>query len=39
VEGTAATVTAAVLRGADVVRVHDVREMIRVVRVADRMSR
>jgi dihydropteroate synthase len=37
VEGTAATVTAAVLRGADVVRVHDVREMTRVVRVADQM--
>ena len=37
VEGTAATVTAAVLRGADVVRVHDVREMMRVVRAADHM--
>ena len=37
VEGTAATVTASILRGADVVRVHDVREMMRVVRVADRM--
>jgi dihydropteroate synthase len=37
VAGTAATVTAAVLRGADVVRVHDVQEMVRVVRVADRM--
>jgi dihydropteroate synthase len=37
VEGTAATVAAAVLRGADVVRVHDVRQMTRVVRVADRM--
>jgi dihydropteroate synthase len=37
VEGTAATVTAAVLRGADVVRVHDVREMARVVRTADHM--
>jgi dihydropteroate synthase len=36
-EGTAATVTAAVLRGADVVRVHDVEEMTRVVRVADHM--
>jgi dihydropteroate synthase len=36
-EGTAATVTAAVLRGADVVRVHDVLEMTRVARVADRM--
>jgi dihydropteroate synthase len=37
VEGTAATVTAAVLRGSDVVRVHDVREMSRVARVADHM--
>jgi dihydropteroate synthase len=37
VEGTAATVTAAVLRGADVVRVHDVREMTRVARAADHM--
>jgi dihydropteroate synthase len=36
-EGTAATVTAAILRGADVVRVHDVREMTRVVQIADRM--
>lgn len=36
-EGTAATVTAAVLRGADVVRVHDVLAMTRVVRVADHM--
>ncbi len=34
-EGTAATVAAAVLRGADIVRVHDVREMARVVRVAE----
>jgi dihydropteroate synthase len=37
IEGTAATVTAAVLRGADVVRVHDVREMTRVAQIADRM--
>jgi dihydropteroate synthase len=36
-EGTAATVVAAVLRGADVVRVHDVIQMTRAVRVADRM--
>jgi dihydropteroate synthase len=36
-EGTAATVTAAVLRGADIVRVHDVLQMSRAVRVADRM--
>jgi dihydropteroate synthase len=37
VEGTAATVTAAILRGVDVVRVHDVEAMKRVVRVADHM--
>jgi dihydropteroate synthase len=37
VEGTAATTTAAILRGADVVRVHDVREMTRVARFADQM--
>ena len=37
IAGTAATVTASILRGADVVRVHDVREMMRVARVADRM--
>lgn len=37
IEGTAATTTAAILRGADVVRVHDVRQMTRVVRVADQM--
>ncbi len=36
-EGTAATVAAAVLRGADLVRVHDVREMARVVRVAEQL--
>jgi dihydropteroate synthase len=33
--GTAAAVTASVLRGADVVRVHDVPEMLAVVRVAE----
>jgi dihydropteroate synthase len=36
-EGTGATVTAAILRGADVVRVHDVKEMARVAQIADRM--
>jgi dihydropteroate synthase len=36
-EGTAATVVAAVLRGADIVRVHDVLPMTHAVRVADRM--
>jgi dihydropteroate synthase len=33
--GTAAAVAAAILRGAHVVRVHDVREMVEVARVAD----
>jgi dihydropteroate synthase len=37
IEGTAATVVAAVLRGADIVRVHDVLQMTRAVRVADPM--
>jgi dihydroneopterin aldolase / 2-amino-4-hydroxy-6-hydroxymethyldihydropteridine diphosphokinase / dihydropteroate synthase len=38
--GTAAAVTAAiVLVGADIVRVHDVREMVDVVRVADAVAR
>lgn len=34
-EGTAAAVSAAIFKGADVVRVHDVREMLRVVKIAD----
>ena len=38
-EGTMATVVAAVLRGADIVRVHDVAQMTRAVRVADRIGR
>jgi dihydropteroate synthase len=38
-EGTIATVVAAVLRGADIVRVHDVAQMTRAVRVADRIRR
>jgi dihydropteroate synthase len=36
-EGTTATVVAAVLRGADIVRVHDVLQMTRAVRVADKL--
>ncbi|KXS93795.1 hypothetical protein AC578_825 [Pseudocercospora eumusae] len=39
VEGTAATVTAAVAGGAEIVRVHDVKEMARVVKMADAMYR
>ena len=35
--GTAAAVTASVLGGAHIVRVHGVREMADVVRVADRL--
>lgn len=37
--GTAATVSACVAGGADVVRVHDVREMWQVARVADAIYR
>ena len=35
--GTAATVAAAILNGAHIVRVHDVREMTLVARIADRI--
>ena len=35
VEATAAAVTAAILKGADMVRVHDVKAMARVVKIAD----
>ncbi|OQO02490.1 hypothetical protein B0A48_12017 [Cryoendolithus antarcticus] len=37
--GTAATVTAAVIAGADIVRVHDVAEMAQVVKMADAIYR
>ncbi len=36
--GTAAAVTASILLGAHIVRVHDVREMVQVVRVADSIA-
>jgi len=36
--GTAATVTASILYGAHIVRVHDVAEMVQVARVADRLA-
>ena len=39
VEGTAATVAFSVAAGADVVRVHDVREMVRVARMSDAIAR
>ncbi|MBF0559603.1 MAG: dihydropteroate synthase [Nitrospirae bacterium] len=38
-EGTAAAVTASILNGANIVRVHDVREMAKVARVADAIKR
>ncbi|HOG15951.1 MAG TPA: dihydropteroate synthase [Syntrophales bacterium] len=38
IEGTAAAVTAAVLQGSQIVRVHDVREMVKVVRVAEAIA-
>ena len=38
-EGTAATVALAIAGGADIVRVHDVREMVRVCRVSDAIVR
>jgi len=37
-EGTAAAVTACILRGANIVRVHDVKEMKRVAMVADALK-
>ena len=36
--GTAATVTASILNGAHIVRVHDVAEMVQVARVADYLA-
>ena len=38
-EGTAATVAIAIANGADVVRVHDVKEMVRVARMSDAIVR
>jgi len=38
-EGTAATVAFGIAQGADIVRVHDVREMARVVRMSDALVR
>ena len=38
-EGTAATVALAISKGVDIVRVHDVKEMIRVSRMSDAIVR
>lgn len=39
VEGTAAAVALGIAQGADIVRVHDVREMMRVVKMSDAIAR
>jgi len=39
VEGTSATIAIAIANGADIVRVHDVKEMVKVVRMADAIVR
>jgi dihydropteroate synthase len=39
VEGTAASVAIGISKGADMVRVHDVRQMVRVVRMSDAIVR
>ena len=39
VEGTAATVAVGITRGADIIRVHDVREMARVAKMTDAITR
>ncbi len=39
VEGTAAAVALGIAHGADIVRVHDVREMVRVVKMSDAIVR
>jgi len=39
VEGTAATVTLGIVNGVDIVRVHDVKEMVRVAKMTDAMVR
>ncbi len=38
-EGTLATITMCVMNGADIVRVHDVKEAVRVVRMTDAIYR
>ena len=38
-EGTAATVAIGIVKGVDIVRVHDVREMTRVCKMSDAIVR
>lgn len=39
IEGTAATVSLSIAKGADIVRVHDVKQMVRVARMSDAVVR
>jgi dihydropteroate synthase len=39
VEGTAATIAVGITRGADIIRVHDVKEMARVAKMTDAIVR
>ncbi len=38
-EGTAATISVGIARGADIIRVHDVKEMMRIARMTDALVR
>ena len=38
-EGTAATIAIGISKGADIVRVHDVKEMVRVCKMSDALVR
>ncbi len=38
-EGTAAAIAISIFNGANIIRVHDVKEMVRVARVADRIKK
>jgi dihydropteroate synthase len=39
VEGTAAAIAVGIVRGADIIRVHDVRQMVRTTRMTDAITR
>jgi dihydropteroate synthase len=39
IEGTSATVALSIANGADIIRVHDIKEMMRVARMADAIVR
>ncbi|MBT3338948.1 MAG: dihydropteroate synthase [Anaerolineae bacterium] len=39
VEGTAASIAVGIARGADIIRVHDVKEMVRIARMTDALTR